>query len=571
MKVKILHSYSRFTLETKIVPAGQVICKTCWPMPCCKRLRLGLLIGLVFLLFFIHSTLLPTEAIHKVWAIKDCKIVPVTGPTIKKGVVVIRNGLIEAAGSNVPLPSDAEVINGETFSVYPGFIDTLGTFILKMPQEKHDSSKMYSGKYTDKDRGITPELKAFDYVNLSKATLTKYHKQGITAVHMLPQRGIFTGQASMFSLSNADKNKAVLLKDTWLGIGFSAGGFNTYPGSLMGIIAFLRQEFADVAYFRMHKSRWLKEMKGVPRPEYNARCETILPYARSEKSVVFLCDSQHAIRRAIKLGNQLGLRYVILDSGGEAFKIIPELKKNKVKVLLTLTFKTPATSIHNRMGKDERTRAETEIYPKNAAKLAKAGIPFAFSSIGTNDPGKFIKAVKTTIEHGLSPGDALKALTIDAAYILGVDKALGSIEPGKIANLLISEGDVLDKETKIKYVFADGTKFDMKAKAEPGAKPTVNITGRWEIMTLGSMRRKVTMEFKQDEASVSGRMISQRGTFEFEDGTVSGNEFSLEITLSFGGTDIDLYYSGIVEGDTMSGTVTFGTYGSAEFTGKRIP
>jgi hypothetical protein len=79
------------------------------------------------------------------------------------------------------------------------------------------------------------------------------------------------------------------------------------------------------------------------------------------------------------------------------------------------------------------------------------------------------------------------------------------------------------------------------------------------------------MEFKQEEASVSGRMISQRGTFEFEDGTVSGNEFSLEITLSFGGNDIDLYFSGVVEGDTISGTVAFGTYGSAEFTGKRIP
>jgi imidazolonepropionase-like amidohydrolase len=537
-----------------------------------RILKVGLSIGLI-LLIFIPLKLLPTstEAIHNVWAIKDCKIVPVTGPTIKKGVVVIRNGLIEAVGSNVPVPPDAEVLNGEKFSVYPGFIDALGTFTLKMPQEKYDASKRYSGKYTDKDRGITPGLKAFDYTNLSKATLTKYHRQGITTVHTLPQRGVFTGQASMFSMSDADKNKAVLLKDTWLGIGFSSGGYNTYPGSLMGIIAFLRQEFSDVEYYGMNKSRWSEEMKGITRPQYNARYETILPYAKGKRPVVFLCPNQHAIRRAIKLGNRLGLRYVILDSGGEAFKTIPELKKNKANVLLTLSFKTPATSIHNRFGKDERTRAETEIYPKNAAKLAKAGIPFAFSSIGTDDPEKFIKAVKTTIEHGLSPGDALKALTIDAASILGVDKALGSIEPGKIANLLVSEGEILGKETKVKYLFADGKKFEIKAKAEAGAKPTVNITGRWEITTLGSMSRKVTMEFKQEEASLSGRMTSRMGTFEFEDGTVSGNEFTIEVTISFGGSEIDLYFSGEVEGDTMTGTVAFGTFGSAEFTGKRIP
>jgi hypothetical protein len=163
-------------------------------------------------------------------------------------------------------------------------------------------------------------------------------------------------------------------------------------------------------------------------------------------------------------------------------------------------------------------------------------------------------------------------LTVDAASFFGVERALGTIEAGKIANLVISQGDPLLKESKVKYVFADGIKFDMKEKkAEEGEKPTVNVSGKWEVTTEGGMGMKYTLELTQEEATLSGKRITQYGQDEFTDGTVSGNQISFTISISAMGRMVDIYISGVVEGDTINGTISFGAMGSAEFTGKRIP
>jgi len=535
--------------------------------------KLGIILFMVIILFSFQDGLNSEEGLHSVWAIKDCRIVPLTGSPIEKGVVVLRNGLIEAVGAKVSIPADTEILDGSNLTVYPGLIDALGQSLLKLPEEKFDSSKFYSGEFTDKDRGITPELRAFDHINLGKSALEKYHRWGITGAQVMPQRGILTGQSSIFSLSSSDKNKALLHQDGSLGIGFSPGVFMTYPNSLMGVIAYIRQEFTDASYFMLKMDRWKKERKGILRPAYCSKMEILSAYATGKKPVIFLCRSQHDIRRALSLAAELKLNFLICDLGNEAFKVIPELKKAKARVLCTLTFKAPAISIHAQLGKEARQKAEEELYSKNPAKLAEAGIPFAFSSLGNDDPKRFMEAVQKAIESGLPREKALEALTIQAASLLGLDQVMGSVEPGKIANLALVEGDILTKEAKVRYVFADDQKFELKeAKVKEGEKPTVNVTGKWEIsLEAGPGSMKLNVGFIQEEASLSGTMTSPFGVFDFTGGTVAGNEIYFEMTISAGGQEIDFYFSAVVEGDTMEGTVVQGTEGSAEFTGKRIP
>jgi len=537
-----------------------------------KRRQLFFLLLLTLLMILPAAAFSADEALHSVWAVKDCKIVIQPGRVIEKGVIIIRDGLIEYAGANAVIPADAEIIDGAGLTAYAGFIDAFGDSILKMPEEKIDPSKMYSGDYSDKERGIAPEIKAYDFVNLTKAGITKFHKNGITAALVIPSKGIFTGQASLFSLSQTVKEKAVIFKDNLLGIGFSASSVAGYPDSLMGVIAFLKQEFADVAYYIMHTSRWGNDMNGISRPEYKAIFEELLPFFTGKKQVVFLCRNQNDIIRAIKIGSEYKLKYLICDIGGEAFRVIPELKKSGSPVLLALGFKSPSTSIYSQQGKDVRSEVEKELYPSNAARLAEAGIKFAFSSYSTPEPDKFLGNIMIAVEKGLPTEKALRALTVDAAAILGVDRALGTIESGKIANVVLSAGDPLLKESKVKYVFADGIKFDMKEKkAEEGEKPTVNVSGKWEVTTEGGMGMKYTLELTQEEATLSGKRITQFGQDEFTDGTVSGNQISFTISISAMGRMVDIYVSGVVEGDTISGTISFGAMGTAEFTGKRIP
>ena len=531
--------------------------------------------GIAFLClgFFLVSAahLGSEETLHRVWAIKDCRLVSPGGPAAAKATVIIRDGLIEAAGPSVAVPADAEVIDGSKLTVHPGLIDALGQSLLKLPEEKFDTAKYYSGEFNDKDRGLTPELRAFDYVILGKSTLEKYHKAGLLAAQVIPQKGIFTGQGSFFSLSSEDKNKALVVKDTWLGLGYSPSSFSVYPNSLMGIVALLRQEFADVSYFAMNASRWKKELKGLRRPDYNGRYDTLVDFASGKKPVVFFCNNQHDIRRTLELAAELKLDYLICDLGSEAQFVIPELRKAKARLLCTVNFKAPATSIRTQLGKTEKEKAEKELYPKNPAKLAEAGIPFAFSSFGTDDPKSFLEGIQKAIDAGLSRDKALEALTVAPAVFLGLDTALGTIEPGKIANLVLVEGDALAKEAKVKMVFADGKKFEFKdTTGKEGEKPTVNLSGRWE-MTIPEAGLKFNVDFTQEEAVLSGKMMMPFGVFDFTGGSVSANEIYFEMNISVGGQDIDLYFSAAVTGDSMRGNVVQGTQGSSEFTAKRNP
>ncbi len=182
-----------------------------------------------------------------------------------------------------------------------------------------------------------------------------------------------------------------------------------------------------------------------------------------------------------------------------------------------------------------------------------------------------MEGVQKAIESGLSRDKALEALTVTPAAFLGLDKALGAVEAGQIANLVLVEGEPLAKEPKVKMVWADGQKFEFKdTKGKEGEKPTVNISGRWEL-NMPEAGLKLTADFSQEEGGLSGKMTTPFGAFDFTGGSVSANEIYFEMNISVGGQDIDLYFSATVTGDTMRGTVVQGTQGSTEFTGKRNP
>jgi hypothetical protein len=524
-------------------------------------------------LIFLSCLYLPSEQdLHRVWAIKDARIVTLAGPPVEKGTLLIRDGLIEAVGASIPIPKDAEIIDGAKLTVYPGLMDGLGQSLLKFPEEKMDMSRISSGDFTDKDRGITPGLTAFDYVNLGKAVFEKYHKLGFVAGHVMPDRGVLTGRSAFFCFSDPDKNKALFLKDVCLGIGFSPANFMVYPNSLMGVHAYLKQVLTDAAYFDLARARWIKEGKGIQRPEYSPNLDVLADYATARKPVIFLCRNQHDIRRSLGLAAESKLNSFIADLGGEAFEVVPELKKANARVLCTVAFKAPGSSIYAQRGKAERERAEKEVYPKNPARLAEAGIPFAFSSLGTDDPKAFAEGIQKAIEAGLPKDRAIEALTKTPAVFFGLDRALGTIEPGKIANVVLAEGELLVKDVKVRYAFVDGKKFELKeAKPGEGEKPTINVTGKWELSVEGQMGMRLTIDFSQEEAALSGKLITPFGAFDFTGGVVSGKDVSFEISISVAGQDIDLFFSATVEGEKMRGSVVQGGAGTAEFTAKRIP
>ena len=535
-----------------------------------KNFNLGKELVLAFLFFSPALVLFAGDNLHRVWAVKDCRIMTMAGPEISRGTIVMRDGLVEAVGANVAIPADAEVIAGEKLVAYPGMIDCLSRALLKFPEKKIDQLKYYTAEFSDEDKGIHPELRAFDFVSLDKGTLDKYQRLGITVVQVIPENGIFSGQSSMFLLADGDKNRALLLKDVLLGVGLSPEGVGAYPGSQMGVMAFLRQELIDARHYLLHKNRWQADGNGLARPLYNSRFETLADFAAGKKALVFFCRNQHDIRRALQLASENRLDYFICDLGNEAFRVIPELLQAKARVFCPLTFKAPGSSIFSQQGRVEREKAEKEIYPKNSLRLAEAGIPFAFSSLGIDDPKSFLEAVQKAVENGLPKAKAMEALTVRPAAFMGLSKALGAIRTGAIANLVVAQGEPLNKETKIKYVFLDGQKIEIKdSQAQGDAKPEVNVSGKWEL-NIETAGLKLQAEFVQEDALLSGKMTTPFGIFDFSGGSVSGKEIYFEMSITVGQV-IDLYFTATVSGDTMEGSVVQGTEGSMEFRGKRIP
>ena len=178
--------------------------------------------------------------------------------------------------------------------------------------------------------------------------------------------------------------------------------------------------------------------------------------------------------------------------------------------------------------------------------------------------------VRTALEHGLSEEAALRALTISPAQIFGVDQMLGSVEEGKIANLVVTDGALFDEETVVKIVFVDGHKFEASVVARPSVAPAADMTGEW-LFSLNNDSQEATAVLEMTEdGTLSGTITGERGEQQITTGWVSDNEFSITARASMGGgRQVEVIYSGTVDGDEITGTASFGGRFTMDFTGVR--
>jgi hypothetical protein len=185
-------------------------------------------------------------------------------------------------------------------------------------------------------------------------------------------------------------------------------------------------------------------------------------------------------------------------------------------------------------------------------------VKFAFYSDGITSPKEVLKNAKKAIDAGLAPDAALRAFTLSAAEIMGVNDRLGSIEPGKIANVVVANGDLFNEKTKIKYVFVDGQKFEVRESERPKEPPKGNLTGKWTLSyTSPEGPEEGTADLTMaSDGTLSGTFSSRRGTQTLSDGWVSGNAFHFIITIPLDQGPEDVTVSGTFEGNTMKGTIS---------------
>ena len=527
------------------------------------------------------------------FAIKDAQIVTGAGKTIAKGTVVFRNGLITDVGEGVKIPADARVIDGAGMTVYPGLIDGYTSLGLAAPAQGQAPVGGGGGGGRQAAAAATPpppearlgdpSLAAADQVKPG-TSFEDPRSVGVTSALSSPRQGIFAGQSALINLAGDEASKLVLRAPVALTVQFGGGGGfgGGYPGSLMGTVAYIRQSFLDAIRYRDEVDRYNRIKRGVNRPEHDKRLAALQPALKGELPVLFVANSDGDIRRALMIADEFKLKPMIAGAM-YGYRVADILKSRGVPVILSLDF--PRRSADLPDDEDEtlrvlRQRAET---PRGAARLAQAGVKFAFSS-GSLRPQDFIANVQKAVENGLSKDEALRALTINAAEIFGAADQLGTIEVGKIANLVVATGDLLAKDAKVRHVFIDGDQIELKRPdAAParggmgGGRPggpaggaPVDPSGTWSLIIQspqGDLNAQLALTKEGDQ--IGGNLTTPMGTAALKTGRVTGNQIRLTATLEIAGQSIDATISGTIEGDSIRGSIVTGSMGSFEFTGTR--
>ena len=405
------------------------------------------------------------------YAIQGARIVPVSGPAVDNGTIVVRDGIITAVGANIPVPGGAQLVSGKGLTVYPGLIDMGTTTGLDMPAVPRAENPRTTEdvERVKADYLLRAQFRTADYVNPNAAALARVAAAGITSVLATPSGDAIRGQSALVNTvlpadepqigAVADERKRAMVVRTpvALHVTFSerpAGG-NAYPNSLMGVIAFVRQSFLDAQHYALLEKRGSTTKQATLRAIYEPAFEAMQPALNGRQPVAFRGQSAREILRALDMAKSFKLDPIITD-GREADQVTTDLKAANARVIFSLNFPTKPETLAPDADEPLRTLRMRANTPKVPAALDKAGVIFAFESAGLSEPKDFIKNAAKVVQQGLSREEAVKALTLDAATIAGAADRLGSLEVGKIANLLVTEGDLFDEKMTIKHVFVDG-------------------------------------------------------------------------------------------------------------------
>jgi imidazolonepropionase-like amidohydrolase len=297
-----------------------------------------------------------------------------------------------------------------------------------------------------------------------------FRSAGFTSAVTFPHRGIFAGQGALINLAGDKPGQMVVASPVaqYISIARTADSFGSgFPGSLMGVIAYVRQLYIDADHYKQAKAAYAASPRGMTRPDYDRALEGVLDSPRA----LLPATRADEIARMVRFGAELK-RPIVLYGAHEAFKAAEILHKSNTPVLVSLKWPERRRDVDPDLQDTLRALELRDKAPSTPAVLAKAGVKFAFYTDNLATPREVLRAVKRALDAGLSQQDALRALTLTPAEIFGVADRLGSVEKGKIANLVVVKGDLFQERPQVQYVFIDGAKYEPVIETEPAGRPS---------------------------------------------------------------------------------------------------
>jgi len=417
-------------------------------------MRSALLIGIIAALFLAvgarASDTIPAPPQAKPIAIKSATIHPVSGPEIPSGTIVFDNGKITAIGADATIPSGAEVIDGTGKHVYPGLINAntvLGLVEIGAVRATVD---------VEESGAINPNVRSITSVNPDSELIPVARSAGVLTALTVPEGGIISGQSAVLRLDGWTPEEMTVLSPAAMHLRWPTLTIDRRPRARKSVkdqqkeIEKAQKQIRDA--FQIARSYWQARKNPAPDFKSDLRWEALMPVFDGKLPLFVHASTLAQIEAALAWAKEMQLKIVLVD-GDDAWRVASQLKESDTPVVLG-----PATSLPPRRDDDYDSAWSS------AAKLQQAGVRFCIASNGrgaeTNERNIGYEA-GLAAGYGLPKEEALKAVTIYPAQILGVADRLGSLETGKAATLILTNGDPLDFPTQVETAFIDGRKIDL--------------------------------------------------------------------------------------------------------------
>lgn len=492
-------------------------------------------------------------------ALTGARIVQAPGRVIENGTLVVRDGIIEAVGADVEIPADARVWELEDATLYPGFVETFSTLDVEEPE---DEDEMPAGLHPNPL--VRPGRHASAHAG-GKDVAKKLRGAGFTVAVLVPEPGILRGQSVAIALGDGGLGDNLLRDDVAQNVEFRTLGFGAgYPTSIMGAMALLRQVVADARWHAEAHAAYAAEA-GQSRPAYNASLAALGAAVTGRQPVVFDADDVDQMLQIGDLARELKLKALVVGNGDE-YQRLDEVKAGGLTILLPVKFPdAPKVKEDDDLSVDLAALRHWKSAPENPLRLHEAGVPFVLTSARLSDPKKIHEHLTVAVERGLPADAALAALTTGPAKLLGLEGRLGTLDAGKAANIVVTEGELFQEKTKIRDVWVDGEIYKLK-DIKP---PTVDPAGTWElVIKAGGFELPVTVNLVGTVDDLSGSVESPQGNLVIDSAEVSGDTVFVEVDMTPAGAPGTLTFDMKIDGDSTSGSGT-SPQGDFTFTGSR--
>ncbi|MEM8933223.1 MAG: amidohydrolase family protein, partial [Acidobacteriota bacterium] len=491
------------------------------------------------------------------------------GTVLDRATVLVADGLIERIGPDVAIPADAWVVDASGLTLYPGLIDPLTTLGLVEDDEEDDERGGGRGGRGGNEPApvLGPESRprtepwreAADHLD-PEADFETWRQAGFTAAGLAVEDGFFRGRTSLIHLGTGEAADRVLARSIAQRVDLAPVRGRAFPSSLMGVIAYVDQTLLDTRHYQTATAAYADDPSGRVQPRLERSLDALALDLAADRPFWMSADGDLAIDRALALASDHDLRAVLVGGHG-AYNRVEALADARVSVVLSLDWPEAGSDRDPQADTDFRTRVHRFMAVRTPQSLHDAGVPFAFTADGMSSPSQVFGKVRDALDAGLDEAIALRAMTLDAARLLGVDGRLGSIAEGKLAHLVLATAPPWSKDAEIHGVLVGGRYHAERVEEEGDVEPpTGDVSGTWalKIETPRGVRDVEATLTMAEDGEVSGELVSERGASEIQKGRLSGTQLRFEAARQMGSRTVEIAYSLAVDGETLGGTASAG-------------